>query len=136
MGDQLQIRVTAIRLIGPSVTGTPRNVKCVTPKRRRQSCAQKPCTSIYSWRTCYPSDDRGASTTDAVPMSIPRCLRPSALLVVNGKPTSNTDYCCQIYVPFSDEDRRTSRDHPNPDPSSISSSYFKPALGECSIKRR
>ena len=38
-------------------------------------------------------------------------------MVVDGKPTSNTDYCCQTYVPFRDEDRRTSRDHPQSRPS-------------------
>ena len=60
----------------------------------------------------HPSDARGASTTDAVPMFIPKCLHPTAILGVDGRPASDTDYCYQAYVPFSDEDRRTSRDHP------------------------
>ena len=73
-----------------------------------------PC--MYSWRTCHPSDAWGTSTTDAVPMSIPKCLRPSAILGVDGRAASNTDYCCQTYVPFSDEDRHTSQDHPQSRP--------------------
>ena len=76
----------------------------------------KDCTSMYSWRTCYPSDARGASAKDAVPMSIPKYFRPSAILGVDARPASDTDYCCQTYVPFSDEDRRTSRDHPQSRP--------------------
>ena len=34
-------------------------------------------------------------------------------------------YCCQTYVPFSDDDRQTSRDLPNPGPSSIISTAFE-----------
>ena len=53
---------------------------------------------------------------DVIPMSTPWCLCQSYHTGCRLETNFKYGYCCQIYVPFSDEDRRTSRDHPQSRP--------------------